>query len=71
MTKWVNLYLLLLVLNLFKLVFFTVTFLTSIPLLITGFIVIYLSYKNKTTSIVHIIMFLISIGFLVLSLLRV
>jgi hypothetical protein len=71
MTKWVNLYLFLLVLNLFKLVFFTVTFFTSIPLLIIGFIIIYLSYKNQTTSIVHITMFLISIVFLVLSLLRI
>lgn len=71
MTKWVNLYIVIFIINLLALIFFKPYILISAALVLVGLLVVFLSYKNKTTSVVHISMLLISILFLILSLLRV
>lgn len=67
MSKWVNIYLLVLLANIVSVIFFSPSVLLSLPLLILASIVVYLSRVNQTTSIVHLTMFAISIFFVALS----
>jgi hypothetical protein len=71
MTKWVNLYIFLFLINIITLIFFNLSIIFTSLLVISAGIVIYFSYKNKTTSIVHVVMLLLSILLLVLSIIRV
>ena len=67
MSKWVNIYLLVLLANIISVIFFSPSVLLSLPLLILASIVVYLSRVNKTTSIVHLTMFAVSVFFVALS----
>jgi len=67
MSKWVNIYLLLLLINLAIIIFFKPLIIIALPLAIVASIVIYMSKVNKTTSLVHIAMFIIAMIILSLS----
>lgn len=70
MSKWVNFYLIALIINIVFTIFFSASIVFSSILFVLGSIVLFLSRENKTTSIVHIIMFLIGAGFLSFSVWR-
>lgn len=66
MSKWINIYVVLLFITI-TLIFFNryVSLVFSGLLLLDTFYILYLSNKNKTTSIVHTTMFIISMVFFI------
>jgi hypothetical protein len=69
MSKWVNLYLFALAINIIV-IFFSTSVILSFLLFALGCIVLFMSRENNTTSIVHIIMFVIGTLFFVGSIWR-